>query len=260
MAPSAHQAADECRHVTDVTAADAAHRSRARGRGSCSRRSRPDDCPTRRSRTWRRRRSRSRHARRARAPRHLRRRARLGAARPGRPGADGLGGADRGRRGVRPAQVGLLAMNSLRLEKGYRDYGLDIENTDDPARGRAWRSRSPGTSPAVRRHGTRWWPSATPGAASRMVQVLLDDPEPLLYGGEPLLPRRRAGRRDRTRRLRPHARRRRRARHDRLEEHVTDDFIDSGSWELDIVGERYPATVSLRAALRPRTGAHQGRP
>ena len=29
-------------------------------------------------------------------------------------------------------QVGLLAMSSLRLEKGYRDYGLDIENTDDP--------------------------------------------------------------------------------------------------------------------------------
>ena len=29
-------------------------------------------------------------------------------------------------------QVGLLAMGSLRLEKGYRDYGVDIENTDDP--------------------------------------------------------------------------------------------------------------------------------
>jgi len=32
--------------------------------------------------------------------------------------------------GLRP--VGLAAMESLRLEKGYRDYGLDIENTDDP--------------------------------------------------------------------------------------------------------------------------------
>ena len=29
-------------------------------------------------------------------------------------------------------QVGLLAMGSLRLEKAYRDYGVDIENTDDP--------------------------------------------------------------------------------------------------------------------------------
>ncbi len=34
------------------------------------------------------------------------------------------------RHGLR--QIGLLAMSSLRLEKGYRDYGVDIENTDDP--------------------------------------------------------------------------------------------------------------------------------
>jgi glycine cleavage system aminomethyltransferase T/glycine/D-amino acid oxidase-like deaminating enzyme len=32
--------------------------------------------------------------------------------------------------GVRP--VGLAAMTSLRLEKGYRDFGVDIDNTDSP--------------------------------------------------------------------------------------------------------------------------------
>jgi heterotetrameric sarcosine oxidase gamma subunit len=32
--------------------------------------------------------------------------------------------------GVRP--VGLSAMSSLRLEKGYRDFGVDIDNTDNP--------------------------------------------------------------------------------------------------------------------------------
>ncbi len=32
--------------------------------------------------------------------------------------------------GLRP--VGLSAMSSLRLEKGYRDMGIDIDNTDDP--------------------------------------------------------------------------------------------------------------------------------
>lgn len=36
-------------------------------------------------------------------------------------------GADLGYR-----DVGLLAMNSLRLEKTYRDYGLDVDNTDTP--------------------------------------------------------------------------------------------------------------------------------
>ena len=28
--------------------------------------------------------------------------------------------------------VGLSAMTSLRLEKGYRDLGVDIDNTDNP--------------------------------------------------------------------------------------------------------------------------------
>ncbi len=32
--------------------------------------------------------------------------------------------------GLRP--VGLSAMSSLRLEKGYRDMGIDIDNTDNP--------------------------------------------------------------------------------------------------------------------------------
>ena len=32
--------------------------------------------------------------------------------------------------GIRP--VGLSAMSSLRLEKGYRDMGIDIDNTDNP--------------------------------------------------------------------------------------------------------------------------------
>src|SRR5262249_54961523 len=32
--------------------------------------------------------------------------------------------------GMRP--VGLAAMSSLRLEKGYRDMGVDIDNTDNP--------------------------------------------------------------------------------------------------------------------------------
>ena len=32
--------------------------------------------------------------------------------------------------GIRP--VGLAAMTSLRLEKGYRDFGVDIDNTDSP--------------------------------------------------------------------------------------------------------------------------------
>ena len=82
-------------------------------------------------------------------------------------------------------QVGLLAMGSLRLEKAYRDYGVDIENTDDPliaglAFTISWDKPGGfvGREALEKRRGDR---------SARMVAVLLDDPEPLLVGGEPVL-------------------------------------------------------------------------
>jgi len=85
--------------------------------------------------------------------------------------------------GLRP--VGLGALHGLRLEKGYRDYGIDIDNTDTPI--------SAGLAFAIA------WdkPTAFRGKAalealrgdrtSRLVCVLLDSPEPVLHGSEPLL-------------------------------------------------------------------------
>jgi 4-methylaminobutanoate oxidase (formaldehyde-forming) len=78
--------------------------------------------------------------------------------------------------------AGLKALASLRMEKGYRDYGHDIDNTDSvleaglgfavaldkPFRGRdavlALKSRGPLTR--------------------RLVQVRLTDPDPMLYHAE----------------------------------------------------------------------------
>ncbi|MGZ5350703.1 MAG: glycine cleavage T C-terminal barrel domain-containing protein, partial [Actinomycetota bacterium] len=37
-----------------------------------------------------------------------------------------------------------------------------------------------------------------------------------------------------------------------LEDNITDDFINSGRWELDIVGTRYPVTVSLTPLYDPK--------
>jgi 4-methylaminobutanoate oxidase (formaldehyde-forming) len=85
--------------------------------------------------------------------------------------------------GLRP--VGLGALHGLRLEKGYRDYGIDIDNTDTPI--------SAGLAFAIA------WdkPTAFRGKAalealrgdrtSRLVCVLLDSPEPVLHGSEPVL-------------------------------------------------------------------------
>ena len=82
--------------------------------------------------------------------------------------------------GLRP--VGLSAMNSLRLEKGYRDYAVDIENTDTPVSAGlgfavAWDKPTEFRGKAAL--------SAVRGdKSSRIVSMLVDDPEPLLWGAE----------------------------------------------------------------------------
>lgn len=84
------------------------------------------------------------------------------------------------------ANVGLGAMGSLRLEKAYRDYGLDIDNTDTPldvGLGFAVAWDKPGGF--IGRDALLAARAATP-PVRRLVQVLLEDPEPRLFGGEPV--------------------------------------------------------------------------
>jgi glycine cleavage system aminomethyltransferase T/glycine/D-amino acid oxidase-like deaminating enzyme len=87
--------------------------------------------------------------------------------------------------GIRP--VGLAAMTSLRLEKGYRDFGVDIDNTDDPiAAGLsfaiAWDKPGGFTGrealAKVRAEGA---------PRSRVVGLLAEDPTIDLFGNEPVL-------------------------------------------------------------------------
>ncbi|MCC6863258.1 MAG: GcvT family protein [Rhodobacteraceae bacterium] len=86
--------------------------------------------------------------------------------------------------GVAYAHCGLMALESLRLEKGYRDFGVDIDNTDTPlemglgfvvdmskdfiGRDRLAAQKAAGPLP------------------KRLVALKLEDPEPLLIGSEPL--------------------------------------------------------------------------
>ncbi len=85
--------------------------------------------------------------------------------------------------GVRP--VGLAAMESLRLEKGYCDYGIDIENTDGVVE--AGLGFAVALDKASAFAGRDAVLAARADRSRRMVHVLLEDPEPLLHGGEPLL-------------------------------------------------------------------------
>jgi 4-methylaminobutanoate oxidase (formaldehyde-forming) len=87
--------------------------------------------------------------------------------------------------GIRP--VGLGAMASLRLEKGYRDMGIDIDTTDtvlEAGLGFAVAWDKPGgfigrdAMAAARAEGP---------PKDRVVSLFVDDPAADLFGGEPLL-------------------------------------------------------------------------
>ena len=157
-------------------------------------------------------------------------------------------GADLGYR-----NVGLGAMGSLRMEKAYRDYGLDIDNTDSPldvGLGFAVAWDKPGGfigRDALLRAREAW--SGPP--RRRLVQVLVGDPEPLLWGGEPLLRDGqwigyvRAGAYGHT-----------------LggavglaqaddEAGIPADAVNGGRFEVDIAGVRYPARASVRPMYDP---------
>lgn len=149
------------------------------------------------------------------------------------------------------ANVGLGAMGSLRLEKGYRDYQVDIDNTDTPpdvGLGFAVAWDKPGgfvgreALLAARRPGP---------PRRRLVGVLCLDPEPLLYGHEPLY---RGGRL---------------VGHNRVgayghtlggsvglatmedEAGLPAAEVDGDDYEIEIVGRRHPARVSVRPLYDP---------
>jgi heterotetrameric sarcosine oxidase gamma subunit len=148
--------------------------------------------------------------------------------------------------------AGFQALNSLRIEKAYREYGHDMDNLDTPLEaglGFAVKFDKPGGfigRDALLRH------KESGPLKYRMLLFLLDDPEPLLYGNEIIY------------------------RDGVIVGHLqtgaygftlggamgmgfvhhkdgaTNEFIESGKYEIDIAGERYPATASLRPLYDPK--------
>lgn len=148
--------------------------------------------------------------------------------------------------------IGLQALDTLRLEKAYRDYGNDIDNADTPLEAglsRFVKFDKPGgfigREALLRRKEA--------GLEYRLVQFLLEDPEPLLNYGEIIyrdgvpVGYIRAGGYGHT-----------------LGASVgvgaveneggiaSVDFIESGSYEIEIAGVRYPARASLRPMYDPK--------
>jgi len=148
--------------------------------------------------------------------------------------------------------AGLKALASLRLEKGYRDYGHDIDNTDGPLEagfGFALALDKPGGF--VGRDAVVARRAAGP-LERRLVSVLLTDPEPLTYHAEVV---RRDGVPVGYLRAASYG-------HSlggavglaMVEGHgqdITPAWLAAGSWTVEINGAEHAATVSLRPLYDP---------
>jgi glycine cleavage system aminomethyltransferase T len=148
--------------------------------------------------------------------------------------------------------AGLKALSSLRMEKGYRDYGHDVDNTDGPLEagfGFALAFDKPGgftgrEAVLARRDAGH--------LARRLVSVQLLDPEPLLYHAEVV--RRngkpagyvRAGSYGHTvggavglAMVEGHG------------EPITTEWLTAGDWTVEVNGREHPARTSLRPLYDP---------
>jgi 4-methylaminobutanoate oxidase (formaldehyde-forming) len=148
--------------------------------------------------------------------------------------------------------AGLKALASLRMEKGYRDYGHDIDNTDGPLEsgfGFALALDKPsgfiGRDAVVARKQSGPLPR-------RLLQVRCLDPEPLMFHAEVV-------RRDGTpvgyvraasyghtlgsavglAMIEGHG------------EAITNEWLEAGEWTVEIADRTYPAAVSSRPLYDP---------
>jgi glycine cleavage system aminomethyltransferase T/glycine/D-amino acid oxidase-like deaminating enzyme len=149
------------------------------------------------------------------------------------------------------AHAGLKALASLRMEKGYRDYGHDIDNTDVPYEsglGFALDLNKPdgfiGKEAVLAQR-------AKGPLLRRLVQVLIKDPEPLMFHAEIV---RRDGIPVGYVRAASYG-------HTlggavglaMIEPKVPVDaaYLSGGKWQVEIAGKLYPAVVSLRPLYDP---------
>ncbi|HUH01890.1 MAG TPA: FAD-dependent oxidoreductase [Kofleriaceae bacterium] len=148
--------------------------------------------------------------------------------------------------------AGLKALASLRLEKAYRDYGHDIDNTDnvlEAGLGFAVSLDKPGGF--IGRDAVLAQKAAGP-LRKRLVQILVKDPEPLMFHAEVV-------RRDGV----PLGYLRAASYGHTLggavglamleaDEPITAAYLETGTWEVEIAAARHPVIASLRPLYDPQ--------
>jgi 4-methylaminobutanoate oxidase (formaldehyde-forming) len=148
--------------------------------------------------------------------------------------------------------AGLRALGSLRMEKGYRDYGHDIDNTDDPYEAGLGFVVDLSKPDFLGKDYCVAKKARGPAFDRRLLQVLVKDPEPLLYHAEPVY------RNNKT------------VGYVRMAsyghtlggavglamieagEPINKAYLQESEWEVDIAGTKYPAEVSLRPMYDPK--------
>jgi 4-methylaminobutanoate oxidase (formaldehyde-forming) len=149
------------------------------------------------------------------------------------------------------AHAGMATLESTRTEAGRLDYGLDIENSDSPLEaGLKFAVDFDKPGGFVGRDALLAQYEQRP-YTNRLVQFLLDDPEPLLHGEEPILL---AGRPVGYIRSGAYGHTLGGAMGFGYVEHadgVTGDFVRDGEFEIVVAGERVPARAALRSMYDP---------
>ena len=147
--------------------------------------------------------------------------------------------------------AGLKALASLRMEKGYRDYGHDIDNTDsvlEAGLGFAVDLKKPGGFVGKEAGLAK---KAQGPLTKRLLQVLVKDPQPMLFHAEVV---RRNGR--------PVGYVRAASYGHTLGgavglvmvdagEPVDAAYCANGEWDVEIADKRYPAVASIRPLYDP---------
>ncbi len=148
------------------------------------------------------------------------------------------------------ALAGMHAMDSLRLEKGYRHWGHDIGDEDTPLEaGLAFACAFDKPGGFIGREALVSQRARV--LAKRLVQFALEDPGPLLYHNEPIF---RDGERVGYLTSASYGHTLGRSiglGYVRNDSGVDAGFVNSGNYEIDVAGTRYRARASLRPMFDP---------
>ena len=155
--------------------------------------------------------------------------------------------------------AGMHALNSCRMEKKFVHYGHDVADHDTPLEcGMGFVLAFDKKIPFIGRDAMLQQKESRSFMNKRLVQFLLQDPEVVLYHHEPIL---------RDGKIVGHL-----TSGDyghtlggavglgyiEVDEEVTNEYIEAGSFEIDIGGEPVPATASLGAMYDPKAERMRG--